>query len=291
MKKLLAIATVILMSMTLFSCSKPEEKTKMLYISAIPDQKQSDLNTSMTELCAVLSKKTGLDIQYKEVTDYASVVNGFERNEIQIAWFGGLTGVQARAKVKDAEAIVQRIEDEQFKSVFIASASSNIDSLDKYKGKSFTFGSESSTSGHLMPRYFLTQAGITPEKSFTGEVGYSGSHDKTIQLVENGAYDGGALNVSVWDRYVKEGLVDLKKVKVVEISAPYYDYNFTIQPKQVIDQQYGAGSYDKIKTALLEIEPQKNEKINVFFHSKGFKETSNQNYNSIQEIAKSLNLL
>ena len=291
MKKLLSIAAIILTSMALFSCTKPVEKSKILYVSAIPDQKQSDLNTSMTELCAVLSKKTGLDIQYKEVTDYASVVNGFERNEIQLAWFGGLTGVQARAKVKDAQAIIQREEDEEFKSVFIASVASKIDSLEKYKGKSFTFGSESSTSGHLMPRYFLTQAGINPEKNFTGEVGYSGSHDKTIQLVENGAYDGGALNVAVWDRYVKEGLVDLNKVKVVEVSAPYYDYNFTIQSKQLIDQQYGAGSYDKIKAALLEIDPNSNEKINVFFHSKGFKETSNQNYNSTQEIAKSLNLL
>ncbi len=291
MKNLLSIAAIILTSMALFSCTKPVEKSNTLYVSAIPDQKQSDLNTSMTELCAVLSKKTGLDIQYKEVTDYASVVNGFERNEIQLAWFGGLTGVQAREKVKDSQAIVQRVEDEEFKSVFIASTSSKIDSLEKYKGKSFTFGSESSTSGHLMPRYFLTQAGITPEKNFTGEVGYSGSHDKTIQLVENGAYDGGALNVAVWDRYVKEGLVDLNKVKVVEVSAPYYDYNFTIQPKQLIDGQYGDGSYDKIKSALLEIDPKSNEKINVFFHSKGFKETNNQNYKSIQEIAKSLNLL
>ena len=256
MKKIISIVTIILSSVMLISCSKPvENKNNTLYISAIPDQKQSDLNTSMTELCAVLSKKTGLDVQYKEVTDYASVVNGFERNEIQLAWFGGLTGVQAREKVKDAQAIVQRIEDEQFKSVFIASSSSNINSMEHFKGKSFTFGSESSTSGHLMPRYFLTQAGINPEKSFSGEVGYSGSHDKTINLVENGAYDGGALNVAVWDRYVKEGLVDLKKVKVVEVSAPYYDYNFSIQPKQLIDQQYGEGAYEKIKSALLEIDP------------------------------------
>lgn len=293
MKKFISILVLVFsFSMLLAGCESSEKKeAKVLYVSGIPDQKQSDLKNAMEEVASIISKEVGIDAKFKEVTDYASVVNGFERDEIQLAWFGGLTGVQGREKVKDSNAVVQRIEDEKFKSVFIAGANSNINKLADYSGKSFTFGSESSTSGHLMPRYFITKAGINPEKDFKGEVGYSGSHDKTIELVANGAYEGGALNVAVWDRYVKEGKVDLKKVKVVETSPEYYDYNFSMPPKEKIDKDYGEGTYDKIVQALLKIDIPNNERLNNFFNSKGFIETKNDNYKEIHEVAKNLGLL
>lgn len=295
MKNIKLIATIMVALTLIFTvgCEKKEnvEETKTLYISAIPDQKQEDLNISMSELTKILSAELGFNVEYKEVTDYTAVVTGFERNEIQLAWFGGLTGVQAREKVAESNAVVQRVEDEEFKSVFIANADANINSLKDYSGKSFTFGSETSTSGHLMPRYFLEQQGIVPEEAFSSEVGYSGSHDKTIELVQNGTYDGGALNISVWERYVKEGLVDTDKVKVVEISEPYYDYNFTVQSKEYIDVTYGEGTYDKLVNVLLNLDVKNNSNLNLFFNTEGFIETNNENYDEIKQIATDLGML
>lgn len=290
MKKLAAILAVLTL-FTLVGCSGEETEDKVIYISAIPDQNQTDLNEAMTELSKQLSDETGLNIQYKEVVDYSAVVNGFSRNEIQIAWFGGLTGVQARDMVEGSQAIAQRPKDEEFKSVFIANTNSDINSIEDFKGKSFTFGSESSTSGHLMPRYFLNETGITPEDDFTGEVGYSGSHDKTIELVENGTYDGGALNISVWEKYLEEGLVDTDKVKLVETTDPYYDYNFSIISKDTFDEEYGSGSYSKIEEALLNIDIENNEALYKFFNDTEFIATKNENYDKIKQVAIDLGII
>lgn len=291
MKKIIIFLSAILL-VGLTGCNAKEETSdKVIYISAIPDQNQTDLNDAMTELCTQLSKETGLNIEYKEVVDYSAVVNGFSRNEIQIAWFGGLTGVQARSLVDGSNAVAQRPKDENFQSVFIASTSADINSVEDYAGKSFTFGSESSTSGHLMPRYFLNEAGIIPEDDFTGEVGYSGSHDRTIELVANGTYDGGAVNISVWEKYIEEGLVDTSKVKLVSETDTYYDYNFTMQPKADFDKEYGKGSYDKISKALLNVDIEGNEKLNKFFNDKNFIPTKNENYDKIEKVAKDLNII
>ena len=126
--------------------------TEVLKIGAIPDQNASDLNRSLSQLAKYITEETGIQAEYVPSVDYAALVTAFERGEIDLAWFGGLTGVQARNMVPEAEAIAQRPLDEEFHSVFIAGADTGIESLEDLKGKSFTFGSESSTSGHLMPR-------------------------------------------------------------------------------------------------------------------------------------------
>lgn len=292
MKKLIVFLSIVTI-FGLTGCSPKEEVTenKTIYISAIPDQNQSDLNSAMTELSEILSAETGLTIEYKEVVDYSAVVNGFSRNEIQIAWFGGLTGVQARDMVEGSNAIAQRPKDEEFRSVFIANANSEIETLEDYEGHSFTFGSESSTSGHLMPRYFLNEVGINPENDFDGEIGYSGSHDRTIELVENGTYDGGALNISVWEKYLDEGKVDTTKVKLVSETDPYYDYNFSIIAEADFDSEYGKGSYEKLSNALLNIDVENNETLHTFFNDTKFIPTNNENYNKIKQVAVDLGII
>ncbi len=288
MKKIMYVLSLVLI-FSLVGCSTDNSKT--IYISAIPDQNQTDLNNAMNELAKQLSEKTGLNIEYKEVLDYSAVVTGFSRKDIALAWFGGLTGVQARESVKGAKAIAQRPKDEQFQSVFIANTNSNINNLNDYRNKTFTFGSESSTSGHLMPRFFINEAGLNPEKDFSGEIGYSGSHDRTIELVENGTYDGGALNISVWEKYLAEGLVDLTKVKLVQDSDYYYDYNFTILPKTEFEDLYGKKSYEKITKALLEIDIESNDDLFKFFNDTKFIATENSNYNGIREVALQLGMI
>jgi phosphonate transport system substrate-binding protein len=270
------------------NAGKPNPKESPVFkIGAIPDQNAADLSRNMGDIAKYLSEKTGLKVEYIPSVDYAALVTAFERGEMQLAWFGGLTGVQARAITPNSEAFAQRPIDEKFQAVYIAQKDLNVSKLQDLKGLSFTFGSESSTSGHLMPRYFLMEAGIDPEKDLDGKPNYSGSHDKTIKLVESGAFKAGALNVSVWEKTVKEGKVDLNKVKVFYTSPNFYDYNWTIND---VDKVYGAGTKDKIRQAILSMGPGQAEVLK-FFQTDKFIEAKNDNYKAIETVAKKLGII
>jgi phosphonate transport system substrate-binding protein len=299
MKKVVATILTGIMALSITGCSKSVQTSEKkdipeFKIGAIPDQSAAELNKNMDEVAKYLSEKTGLKVKYVPSVDYAALVTGFERGEVQLAWFGGLTGVQARAVTPGAEAIAQRPLDAKFKSVFIAQKDLNVTKLEEIKGKSFTFGSESSTSGSLMPRYFMTQAGINPESDLNGKPNYSGSHDKTIKLIESGAFQTGALNISVWEKTVKENKVDLNKVKVFYTTPEYFDYHWTINKNENIDKVYGEGTKEKIKKALLEMSADKGgsqAEALKFFQTDKFIETKNENYKAIEEVAKSLKMI
>lgn len=302
MKKILIALLTLLMIFSLAACSQKKEtegkavksEKQVFKIGAIPDQNVAELNKSMETMAKHLSEKTGLDVQFVPSVDYAALVTAFERGEMQLVWFGGLTGVQARAVAQGSDAIAQRPIDAQFKSVFITQKNMNLTKIEDVKGKTFTFGSESSTSGSLMPRYFLTQAGINPETDFNGKPNYSGSHDKTIKLVESGAFETGALNISVWEKAIKEGTVDLNKVKVFYTTPEYYDYHWTINKPENIDKVYGEGTKDKIKEAILSMSLEngkEQEEVLKFFQTDKFIETKNENYKAIEEVAKSLGMV
>ncbi len=269
----------------------PEENTatekQVLKIGAIPDQNASDLNRSFGAMADYLSEKTGLEVEYVPSIDYAALITAFQRGEIQLGWFGGLTGVQVRNVVPEAEAIVQRPRDEQFHSVFIAQNDLQIDSLEDLKGLSFTFGSESSTSGHLMPRYFMEGAGINPDQDLDGIPNYSGSHDKTYKLVESGAFQTGALNEAVWETAVAEGKVDVNKVKVFYTTPSYYDYHWVVGN---VDEVFGEGTKDKLKQALLSMNEEQKDILDLFATGK-FIETKNENYAAIEKVAKELGII
>ena len=122
---------------------------------------------------------------------------------------------------------MQREQDQQFTSKFIT-ADPQVKSLQDLKGKTFAFGSVSSTSGSLMPRYFMQKDGIVPEQFFS-RVAYSGAHDATAAWVQAGKVDAGVLNASVWQKLVDSGKVDTAKVKVFATTPTYYDYNWTVR--------------------------------------------------------------
>lgn len=297
MKKIVSLLLSLLMIFSLTACSqsgKSEEsnssnETKVLKIAGIPDQNASDMEKGFNDLASYLSKKTGLEVEYVPSVDYSAVVTGFERGDIDLAWFGGLTGVQARELVKDADAIAQRPRDEQFHSVFVAQKELGIKSLADLKGHSFTFGSESSTSGHLMPRYFIMEDGIDPTADFDGQPNFSGSHDKTYKLVESGAFHAGALNEAVWESAVKENKVDLNKVEAFYTTPSYYDYNWSINN---IDSKFGEGTKEKVKQALLSIgnESPDNEILHLLGTDK-FIEASNDNYDAIRQVAEKIGII
>jgi phosphonate transport system substrate-binding protein len=257
-----------------------------LKISAIPDEAPTELQRKFSKVAAYLEKEVGLKIEYTAVTDYAAVVEALAARKIDLAWLGGFTFVQARLRTGNAIPIVQRVEDEKFTSKFIANAASGIKSLADLKGKNFSFGSISSTSGHLMPRYFLLEQKINPEKDFK-RVAFSGAHDATALQVESGKIDAGVLNASVWDKLVQEKKVDLKKVIVIWTTPPYYDYNWTVR-----------GDLDpalvrKLTDAFLKLDPKNptHKELLDLQRASRFIPTRPENYRGIEAAARSAGLL
>ncbi len=211
----LAAAALLLAGATTFA------QTTVLRVSAIPDEAPTELQRKFKPLGDYLKKETGLEVQFTPVTDYAAVVEGLASNKIDLAWLGGFTFVQAKIRTNGgAVPIVQRAEDEKFTSKFIVPIDSPAKTFADLKGKNFAFGSPSSTSGHLMPRYFLQQAGLQPDTDFKA-VAFSGAHDATVAFVASGRADGGVLNASVWDKLVEGANPNAAKVRVLATTPPY----------------------------------------------------------------------
>lgn len=257
-----------------------------LRVSAIPDEAPTELQRKFAPLGKYLEQQIGMKVEFIPVTDYAAVVEGLASNKVDLAWLGGFTFVQARLRTGNAIPIAQREEDKAFTSKFIANAASGINSLADIKGKNFTFGSVSSTSGHLMPRYFLLQQKLDPDKDFK-RVAFSGAHDATALQVESGRVEAGALNASVWEKLVNEKRVDTKKVKVIWTTPPYFDYNWTVR-----------GNLDpalvrKLTDAFLQLDPKNPAHKELLDRQRAsrFVPTRPENYKGIEQAARSAGLL
>ena len=279
-------AVVLAVMLALPACGGEDQL--VLKVGGIPDQDSTRLARRYGEFTEYLSGKLNVEVQYVSSVDYAAVVTAFGHGELQLAFFGGLTGVQARLRNPGAGVIAQREQDAQFHSKFIVRAGVPVYSLEHLKeqaaGLSFTFGSESSTSGHLMPRHFLRQAGVDPDRDFQSMANYSGSHDLTWKLVENGSFDVGVLNEDVWERAVRDGRVDTGKVRVFHTTPQYFDYNWTVPGN--LDSVYGDGFTRRLQEALLELNPQEHGQILALFSTERFIESSNDSYRDIEEVAR-----
>ncbi|MBD2004696.1 MULTISPECIES: putative selenate ABC transporter substrate-binding protein [Cyanophyceae] len=299
MKKVLLSGLLVL---SLGACSPSPSGTvatgsnqakQALEIGAIPDQDPQKLQRQYDKLATYLEKELGVPVEYKPVTDYTAAVTAFKVGDLDLVWFGGLTGVQARLQVPGAAAIAQRDIDEKFHSLFIANKKTglkpfkDISDLKQLKGRTLTFGSESSTSGRLMPQYFLQQAGLKLE-DFKGEVGFSGDHDKTIKLVEVGSFDAGAVNESVWKKRVDAKEVDLNKVEVLWQTPAYYDYHWVIHPD--VKQRYGEDFVKKVQNAFLKLDPNVPEQKEILdlLQATKFIPTQNSNYAQIEDIGRKI---
>ncbi len=301
MKKFL-VSGLLLILLPLTACSTNSggtsatsntKEVKPLVTGAIPDQDPEKLQRQYTKLAAYLQKELGVPVEYKPVTDYAAAVTGFKVGDLDLVWFGGLTGVQARLQLPGAEAIAQRDIDEKFHSVFITNKKTglksfkNIADLKQLQGRTFTFGSESSTSGRLMPQYFLEQAGIKLT-DFKGQPGFSGDHDKTIKLVEAGTYEVGALNEKVWSERVKSKEVDLNQVEVIWRTPAYYDYHWVINPQ--VKQRYGEDFIKKVQNAFFKLDPKVPEQKEILdlLQAEKFIPTKNENYKQIEAVGRKI---
>ena len=256
-----------------------------LKVSAIPDEAPTELLRKFKPLGAYLEQQLGMKVEFVPVADYAAVVESLAADRLDMAWLGGFTFVQTRLKTGNAIPLVQREQDEKFTSKFI-SADPAVKSLQDLKGKTFAFGSVSSTSGSLMPRYFMQKDGIVPEQYFS-RVAYSGAHDATVAWVQAGKVDGGVLNASVWQKLVDAGKVDTAKVKVFATTPTYYDYNWTVRGS--LDPELTA----KIKAAFLALDPANPEHKAILDLQAAtrFIPTKPENYQGIEEAARSAGLL
>ena len=194
-----------------------------LRVSAIPDEDPQELLRKYKPFADYIAEEVGVPVKFVPVVDYAATVEGLAADRLDIVWYGGFTSVQATQRAKGATRLAMREEDASFKSVFVTHTDSGIETLADLKGKTFAFGSVSSTSGHLMPRHFLRAAGIDPERDFE-KFGFSGAHDATAAWVAAGRVDAGALNFLVWRKLVDQKKVDTGKIQVFWTTPPYVDY-------------------------------------------------------------------
>ena len=203
-----------------------------LHVGAIPDQDPEVLQRLYGTVADAMSAALDLEVAYTPVTDYAAAVSLFRTGDLDLVWFGGLTGVQARLQTPGAEPVAQRDIDAAFTSVFVVNASTGLapsDDLTALAPLRFTYGSETSTSGRLMPAWFLREAGVDPQ-GFPGGPGFSGSHDATLALVASGSYQAGVLNSQVWRSRSEEGAVD-PAVTLYAQTPPYADYHWLLGPR------------------------------------------------------------
>jgi phosphonate transport system substrate-binding protein len=264
----------------------------VLRFTAIPDSNKTELQAKFEPLASHLSEVLGVPVEYVPTADYSASVEMFKNGDVQLAWFGGLTGVQARAAVDGARAIAQGVVDPHFKSYFVAHSSTSIEPSEEFpvealRGKRFTFGSQQSTSGRLMPEFFVREATGEAPDEFFAEVGFSGAHDKTALLVDTGAWEVGALNYKTYYKLLADGKINGDTCRIVWTTPEYADYNWTVHP--VVDERFGAGTIEEIQMALTGLVDE--QYLAAVQRSEGLIPASNADFAGIEVVAKDLGFL
>ncbi len=285
MRRLIGILLLTLLGIA--PVAQAGDVPEVLRVSAIPDENPNELLRIYTPFAEYLAKQLHMKVKFTPVVDYPATVEGLAAKKLDLVWYGGFTSVQAVRRTNGtARRLVLRQEDAEFKSVFVARPGSGINSLADLKGKTFSFGSVSSTSGHLMPRSFLLKAGLNPERDFK-QLAYSGAHDATALWVESGKVDAGALNFLVWDKLVQTKKVDLAKVNVFWTTPPYVDYVWTARGD--LDK----GLQEKITAAFLKLDYQNPEhkKLLDLHRTKRYIAATDEDWKGIEEAAVAAGLL
>ncbi len=283
------IATALLLCLT--SLIVPVASAETFRFTAIPDEDQSRLVERFQKVADYLADELDVDVEYVPVKSYSAAVSAFRNDQVQLAWFGGLSGVQARRLVPGSQALAQGSEDAAFHSYFIANSATGFEASDdglpaSIAGHSFTFGAKTSTSGRLMPEYYLRQQFDEAPEALFSRVGFSGDHSRTIALVESGTYDIGAVNFTVWQAAVEDGRVDTDKVKVLWETPAYPDYQWTIRGDA--NSRFGDGFTDRVRQALLDMS---DPELLESFPRDAFIPATNDDYAPIEQVGEELGLL
>lgn len=267
-----------------------------LRIAAIPDQEPERLARTYDLVSEYLSEALDVEVEYVPVTDYSASVSLFRTGDVDLVWYGAVTGVQARIGTPGAEVIAQRDIDATFRSVFIANVDAGIEPFDDVDGLAalagtrFTFGSESSTSSRMMPQFFLDQAGLGLD-DFEGEVGFAGSHDAVLAAVESGSFQTGTLGEAVWNSRVEEGVVDLDRVQLVFTTPTFGNYHWLLQPQTF--ERYGDDFDARVREALMALSPDDPAQAEILdlFEAESFIDADASLYETTEAIGRELGVI
>ncbi len=271
--------------------SEQAAEPEILRFSAIPDQNTTEIQEKLAPLIEHLSRELGVTVEYVAARDYQASVEMFKNGDVQLAWFGGLTGVQARRAVAGARAIAQGESDPKFYSYFIVHRDSGLEPSEDFPSGlgalKFTFGSASSTSGRLMPELFIREhTGKAPAELFEHPVGFSGSHDKTVELVASGQFEAGAVSYMVYDRRGAEGDTDPEIVRVIWKTPLYADYNWTVRPD--VDTTFGTGFTERLRQTLVAID---DPALLAALPRQRLIPATNEDFEGIRQVAEALDML
>jgi phosphonate transport system substrate-binding protein len=278
-----AVAGVATLSVTTLAAHAQQ----VFRVTTIPEEVATEQVRKFTPIAQYLEKKLGMKVEFTPVTDYPAAVEAMVNKKVDLVWFGGFTFVQA--KIRSGNKVIpiaQRDEDTKFQSVFIARKISGIKTLEDMKGKQVSFGSQSSTSGHLMPRHFLLEAKIDPDKDFK-RVAYSGAHDATIASVVSGKVDAAALDITVWRKFVNEKKVDTTDVDVFFTTPTYFNYNWAVHADMPVAMR------DRVQKALIDLDPSTPEgkEILTLNRATRYIPTKVENYRGIEAAGRAAGLL
>lgn len=278
-----AVAALAFLTILFWPASK--DTPAVLRVGVLPDQSPEALQQRFQPLLDYLSTEVGIPFQLVVPGDYAALLGMFHNREVDVAYFGGLTFLKARA-TDGALALVMRDVDTRFRSSFLARPDRPETTITDFRGKTLAFGSRLSTSGHLMPRHFLRQRNIEPESWFASIV-YSGAHDETAMLVRDGKVDLGVVNTEILESMFRDGRLRRDEVRVVDQTPPYTDYVWAMRVG--ID----AGLHDRVVFAFLKLSPAEAEDAAILTNlgAGGFLPAPESEFGSLRKIAMSLGLL
>lgn len=285
-----AVSIFVMLLAAPYLSVKTTKAADTFVFTAIPDEDQAQLRKRFDKVAVYLTKKLGVQTKYIPVKSYGAAVTAFRNDQVQLAWFGALSGVRARTLVKGSQAIAQGAEDVAFLSFFIAHSSTGLKESKEFPkgiaGKTFTFGSKGSTSGRLMPDFYIRKAFGKAPKDVFSKVGFSGNHTKTLQLVQSGAYQTGAINLKVWEKNLKAGKIDLSKVSIIWRTPPYPNYQWSIRGG--VENKFGKGFIEKVKTTLLNL---KDKDLLASFPRSAFISAKNSDYQPILDVGRKIKLI
>jgi phosphonate transport system substrate-binding protein len=280
----------LLFTLLLFTLSSANVNAQIFTFTAIPDQDETRLQQRFDKVARYLEDTLKIKVRYIPVKSYSAAITAFRNNQVQLAWFGGLSGVQARRLVPGSVAIAQGYEDQFFKTYLVANASTMLNKAGTLPSAlnsfTFTFGSKGSTSGRLMPEFYLRQHFDKAPAEIFRHVGFSGDHSRTIALVQSGAYDLGAVNYQVWEKELTEGKIQPDKIHIIWETPSYQDYHWTIRGDA--DQHWGPGFTEKIQATLIAIDDP--ELLQAFPRS-SFVSAKSSDYHGILDVAKKIGLI
>jgi phosphonate transport system substrate-binding protein len=284
--RLTAVAASTLLALLTSAClHEQRESPSVLRVGVLPDESEVVLRQRYEPLLRYLSEATGLSLELVIPRDYGQLLELFGQEKVDLAYFGGFTFIRAREQF-GAVPLVMRDTDVHFRSYFLARSDDPAKTIADFRGKRLAFGSEFSTSGHLMPRHFLRDMGISAETYF-GEVRFSGAHDQTAVWIRDGISDLGAANSAIIKNMFADGRLDADQVRIVWETPPYPDYVWAARSE--LDEAVR----ERILGAFLQLSPNHEAQAKILsgVNAGGFLPARAGDFDELRGVALALDML